>query len=146
MEIKNNPPIVVLDTNVFLVSLAPQSEYAVIFDSLVEGHFKMVVSTEIIAEYEEIIGLRYDQATVNDIFELFLNLPNVIQKEHSYRFLLIEFDEDDDKFADIAVASNADMIVTDDKHYNVLKRVAFPKIQVVKANEFAEYCKSLSVI
>jgi uncharacterized protein len=146
MEIKNNPPIVVLDTNVFLVSLAPQSHYSVIFDSLVEGHFKMVVSTEILAEYEEIIGRRYDQATVNDIFELFLNLPNIIQKEHSYRFLLIESDVDDDKFADIAVASNADMIVTDDKHYNVLKRTAFPKIQVIKAKEFVDYCKKIKTI
>ncbi len=132
-----------LDTNVFLVSLAPQSDYAIIFDSLIEGHFKMVVSTEIIAEYEEIIGRRYDQTTVNDVFELFLNLPNIIQKEHSYRFLLIKSDADDDKFADIAIASNADMIVTDDKHYNILKETNFPKIQVVKAKEFVEYCKSI---
>jgi uncharacterized protein len=146
MDIKNNPPVVVIDTNVFLVSLAPQSEYAIIFDSLVEGHFKMVVSTEIIAEYEEIVGQRYDQATVNDVFELFLNLPNIIQKEHSYRFQLIKSDVDDDKFADIAVASNADMIVTDDKHYNILKKTNFPKIQVVKAKEFVEYCRSQTVV
>jgi uncharacterized protein len=143
MEIKNNPPIVVLDTNVFLVSLAPQSPYAIIFDCLVEGYFKMVVSTEIISEYEEIIGQRYDKQTVNDIFELFLNLPNIIQQNHSFRFLLIKSDEDDDKFADIAVASNADVIVTDDKHYNILKKTEFPKIQVIKANEFIEFCKSL---
>jgi uncharacterized protein len=146
MEIRNNPPIVVLDTNVFLVSLAPQSDYAIIFDSLIEGHFKMVVSTEIIAEYEEIIGRRYDQTTVNDVFELFLNLPNIIQKEHSYRFLLIKSDADDDKFADIAIASNADMIVTDDKHYNVLKETNFPKIQVIKAKEFVEYCKKIKAV
>ena len=75
MKKNNELPIVVLDTNVFLVSLAPQSEYAPIFDALIEGHFDLVVSTEILEEYEEVIGQRYDVQTVNDIFELFLNYP-----------------------------------------------------------------------
>jgi uncharacterized protein len=140
MEKLNKPPVVVLDTNVFLVSLALQSDYAPIFDSLVEGHFDMVVSTEILAEYEEIIGQRYDKQTVNDIFELFLNLPNIIKKEHSYRFLLIEADADDDKFSDIAIASNADLLVTDDKHFNILKKIGFPKVPTIKAKEFVEFC------
>ena len=46
-----------------------------IFDALIEGHFDLVVSTEILEEYEEVIGQRYDLQTVNDIFELFLNYP-----------------------------------------------------------------------
>ena len=45
----------------FLVSLAPQSEYAPIFDTLIEGHYHFVVSTEILEEYEEVIGERYDE-------------------------------------------------------------------------------------
>jgi uncharacterized protein len=143
MEIWNNPPIVVLDTNVLLVALAPQSQYAVIFDSLIDGHFKLAVSTEIIAEYEEIIGRRYDQVTTNDVFELFLNLPNVIYQTHSFRFQLIQADADDNKFVDIAIAAQADIIVTDDKHYNILKRIPFPKMQVIKATAFVDYCKTL---
>lgn len=52
----NNKPIVVLDTNVFLVSLAPQSPYAIIFDALIDGLFTLAISTEILAEYEEKIA------------------------------------------------------------------------------------------
>jgi uncharacterized protein len=94
---KNNSeiPIVVLDTNVFLVSLAPQSEYAIIFDALLEGKIQLVVSTEILNEYEEIIGKRYDLQTVKDIFELFLSLPNIIRQEVYYRWNIIEIDKDD---------------------------------------------------
>ncbi len=47
-----------LDTNVFLVSLSPYSEYAPIFDALIDGKFIMVISNEILSEYEEIIQKR----------------------------------------------------------------------------------------
>lgn len=56
MKKNNSKPIVVLDTNVFLVSLAPQSPYAIIFDALIDGLFTLAISTEILAEYEEKIA------------------------------------------------------------------------------------------
>ena len=43
MKKNNKIPVVVLDTNVFLVSLAPQSEYSIIFDALIEERFQLVV-------------------------------------------------------------------------------------------------------
>lgn len=54
----------VLDTNVLLVSLSPHSTFAPIFDALLTGHFTFLVSNEVITEYEEIIGQRYDRETV----------------------------------------------------------------------------------
>jgi PIN domain len=90
MEKLNKPPVVVLDTNVFLVSLAPQSDYAPIFDSLVEGHFDMVVSTEILAEYEEIIGQRYDKQTVNDILSYSSTYPTSSKKNIVTAFYLLK--------------------------------------------------------
>ena len=38
----------------------------------------------------------------------------------------------------IAFAANATFIVSDDKHYDVLKEVKFPKIVVLKLREFLE--------
>lgn len=139
MKKNNKIPVVVLDTNVFLVSLAPQSEYSIIFDALIEERFQLVVSTEIINEYEEIIGKRYDDQTVKDIFELFLSLPNIIRQEVYFKWNIINVDKDDNKFIDIAIASNADYLVTNDKHFNILEQIEFPKLHRVKAEEFINF-------
>lgn len=51
---------------------------------------------------------------------------------------LIPNDPDDNKFVDTAFACNAHFIVTNDRHFNVLKNIEFPKITVIKVEEFVE--------
>lgn len=46
-----------LDTNIFLVSLAPHSKYAWIYTALVDEKYELVVSNEILTEYQEQIVL-----------------------------------------------------------------------------------------
>ena len=43
---------------------------------------------------------------------------------------------DDNKFADLAISGNVDYLVTNDKHFNVLKSLNFPTVQVVDLEEF----------
>ena len=43
---------------------------------------------------------------------------------------------DDNKFADCAIAANADYLITNDKGFNILKQIEFPKISVVTIQEF----------
>ena len=45
-------------------------------------------------------------------------------------------DHDDDKFVDCAFAANATYIVSEDTHFDVLQTIPFPRILVVKINEF----------
>lgn len=54
--------------------------------------------------------------------------------------------QDDEKFADCAVASNVDYLVTNDKHFEVLKRIDFPIIQVVNDKEFEVICKRRGIL
>ena len=49
---------VILATNVLLVSILRLSHNRHIFDSLLQGKFKMAVSESILQEYEEIIALK----------------------------------------------------------------------------------------
>jgi predicted nucleic acid-binding protein len=49
---------------------------------------------------------------------------------------LIVADADDNKFADCALNAGADLIVTNDRHFNVLKSIAFPPIKVVDIETF----------
>ncbi len=52
--------------------------------------------------------------------------------------ILLENDPDDNKFVDCAIAGAADFIVTDDKDFNVLKNISFPKVAVLSSDEFLE--------
>jgi predicted nucleic acid-binding protein len=49
---------------------------------------------------------------------------------------LIEADADDNKFVDCAVAADAEYIVSNDAHFNVLKQIDWPKLTVISIKEF----------
>ena len=68
-----------------------------------------------------------------------ISRPNVIRKDPHYTFALIEADKDDNKFVDCAIAANAKCIVTEDKHFRVLKNIPFPKVEVLGREEFSLY-------
>ncbi|MBC8180569.1 PIN domain-containing protein [candidate division KSB1 bacterium] len=50
-------------------------------------------------------------------------------------------DEDDNKFVDCAISSNADFIVTNDRHFNILKNIEFPKVNVINVDDFLNKLK-----
>jgi len=51
-------------------------------------------------------------------------------------FHLIEADPDDNKFVDCAICGNAELIVTNDVHFNILKNIDFPIVDVKSIQEF----------
>jgi len=53
-----------------------------------------------------------------------------------FHFELIVQDPDDNKFVDCAIVASADYIVSEDNHFNVLKDVAFPKVNVITLDQF----------
>jgi putative PIN family toxin of toxin-antitoxin system len=132
----------VLDTNVFLVSLAPQYKYHWIYECVVQNRFDLCMSTEILLEYEETVQERYGLTATDAKLSYLLLLPNVQLIEPSYRWNLIEQDKDDNKFVDCFVAANADYIVGNGRHFNGLNNIGFPPIRVLKYEEFETICKS----
>ncbi len=69
------------------------------------------------------------------------NLPNVFFVDPKFQWKLIELDPDDNKFVDCAVASSVDYIISNDRHFDILKEIPFPKVTVLKAEEFIELIK-----
>ncbi|MCB9038090.1 MAG: putative toxin-antitoxin system toxin component, PIN family [Lewinellaceae bacterium] len=129
---------VVLDTNVLLIALPLSSPYRHIYDSLLQEKYTLVVTTEILNEYEEILSKQITPTIAENVIRLLLSLPNIEKKEVYYRWGLIDADSDDNKFVDCAIAANARFVVTEDKHFNVLKGVNFPKVNVINSDEFQE--------
>ena len=46
-------------------------------------------------------------------------------------------DKDDNKFVDCAIAANA-ILVTEDAHFNVLREVRFPQVELLNLQDFQE--------
>ena len=87
-------------------------------------------------EYEEILTRIYHAEVAELVTSSLSLLPNTKQIEIHFDLRLIVHDADDDKFVNCAFASNAHFIVSDDRHFNILKNIDFPKIGVLQYDEF----------
>ncbi len=127
---------VVIDTNVLLSAIYPGSKNYWIRVALQKQKITLCVTTDILDEYEEIISRFYDDT----IAKLFLSaielLPNIQFVNKYYFWQLIPKDQDDEKYVDCAIAAGADYLVTNDRHFDHLKKLDFPKVNVVNENEF----------
>ena len=82
--------------------------------------------------------------TVAELFISGLLLKkNVAFTNVFFNWRLIYPDMDDNKFVDCAIAANADYLVTNDRDFSVLKKVEFPKIILIKIDEFIKVLESL---
>jgi len=126
----------VVNTNVRLVSISPKSKYHWIYQSLISKRYDLLVTTDILLEYQEIVSKKYNKRAAKLLLETLDSLPNVRQKICHYHWYLIEQDPDDNKFVDCAISGNADHLITEDKDFNILKSIDFPKISVLTILDF----------
>ena len=137
---------ILLDTNIFLVSLASHSKYAWIYNALIDEKYELVVSNEILTEYQEQIAIRYGIERTDASLDYLLLLPNVVLKNPAYLWQLVENDKDDNKFVDCYIASQADFIISNDRHIHQIKNNEFPPVAVLKYEEFeARYSTAFSI-
>jgi len=127
---------IVLDTNCLLVCIANSSKFHSVWTAFLNEEFRLCVSNEIMTEYEEILARKTSPAFAEMIIHIILNSENVVFVNPSYRFGLIIADPDDNKFVDCAIIANADYIVSQDKHFNVLKTIHFPRVNVIRIEKF----------
>ena len=102
----------------------------------------MCVTTDILDEYQEILSRHTSPIVGRMVVEAILRANNVVRVDAQFRFGLIESDPDDNKFVDCAVVANAEYIVTDDAHFDVLKDIPFPRVLVMTAEAFLEELES----
>jgi putative PIN family toxin of toxin-antitoxin system len=127
---------IVLDTNCLLQSLPSKSPYHKIWTDILGGRISLCVNTEILDEYEEILSQKINSEVATNVVEAIARLHTTTYQEIYVHFGLIHDDEDDNKFADCAVASGAEFIVTNDKPYNILTKTPWPNIKVINIREF----------
>ncbi len=128
---------VVLDTNCLIQILPTRSLFHRIWTDFLEGKYRLCVSNEILAEYEEILGFHASPEVAHNVVEAIARHPKTLYRESYYHFhLLSDIDKDDDKFVDCAITTGADYIVTEDSHFDRLKQIPFPQLNVLTLDEF----------
>ncbi len=131
--------IVCIDTNSLMSMLSLSHPNRQILHEWVSGRFHWAVSDEVMTEYEEMLLPRIGEAR----WKSFLNVldmisatqRNLIRTDPSFRFEVITSDLDDNKFCDCAIVANADYVITEDKHFQVLTGSGY-KPQPIKPDAF----------
>jgi len=135
--------IVVIDTNVALTLFRRSHPNRPILDAWVEGRLHWAISTEILLEYEEVSTRMKGQAYAALIFRTLATVDlwkkNLRHIAPSFRFHLITHDPDDNKFADCAIAAEADFIITEDRHFQSLTGSGYKPQPVTPAEFIAAY-------
>ena len=127
---------IVLDTNCLLQALPSRSPYHKIWTEILAGRISLCVNTDILNEYEEILAAKTNSEIAHNVVEAIARLNTTEFQEVYIHFGLIEADPDDNKFVDCAVAADAEYIVTNDSHFNILKHTDWPKLTVIAIKEF----------
>lgn len=132
---------IVIDTNIFIAIIGRKSPFRWIFDCIINGKIRLCISNEIVFEYREILTRKTNEEIAENVIEFLSISPFVEKTEIYFNFQLIAEDEDDNKFVDCAISANAECLVSNDKHFRILNTIDFPKITILKLQEFEEKYK-----
>jgi uncharacterized protein len=127
---------IIIDTNCLIASIPSKNPEYWLYLAFRNKDFDWCISNEIVLEYEEILSSFYSRQTADLVLNILLTASNVVRSEPFIRWNLITGDPEDNKFADLAISSNAHYLVTNDHHYDVLKETPFPSVNVVSLIEF----------
>lgn len=115
---------VCVDTNVLVQIFGRSRPFGRIPDALQQGRLELAVSNEILFEYEETLTQLSGQARWQMVWRFLEGVSrlhnNVLYVEPHFRFQLVATDPDDNKFVDCAIAVEAEFILTNDRHFDVL--------------------------
>jgi putative PIN family toxin of toxin-antitoxin system len=128
---------VVMDTNVFVSGVFFSGPPYQILNAWQSGEFELVVSQEILDEYQrvgEVLAEEYPKVDLNPFLTFVLENAKVY-KSVELKEPVCE-DPDDDKFFACALASGSRIIISGDKH--LLKVTGYQGIEVLKPREFVD--------
>ena len=127
---------IVLDTNCLLISLSRRGHYYAVWKDFFAEKYVLCYTNEILTEYEEILTLKMSREIAQNIIKAIITRKNTLRLDAHFRFNLIQADVDDNKFVDWAIAANASYIVSQDHHFDILKTIEFPKVELIDIDTF----------
>jgi len=128
---------IVLDSNVFISGVFFSGPPYEILKAWIDKRIQIVISSEILQEYkrvgEELLH-RYSEIEITPILKSFSKNAKSISGPRLPHPVCV--DPDDDKFLECAVAGNAELIISGDRH--LLDIFEFQGIKIVKPRKFVD--------
>jgi len=128
---------IVLDTNVFISGIFFSGPPAQILKTWKEQKIQIVLSKEILDEYQRVAGelsAKFPSVDIEPIIELLTIYGEVV--ETAGISVTVCEDPDDNMFLECAIASNSKIIISGDNH--LLKISGYQGIDVLKPREFID--------
>ena len=128
---------VILDTNVFISGVFFGGPPSRILEGWRDGRLRLVLSPEILDEYQRVadeLHTQFPDIDLSGLFELLIVAAEMHHAEPLSEGVCI--DPDDDKFLACALASSARLIVSGDKH--LLQVAGYQEIEILKPRAFME--------
>lgn len=136
--------IVVVDTNAVLGAFTQGHPHRPLLDAWLDGRLTWAVSTPILLEYEEILARcsgRERAIKALNLIEVMADTGLCRRTTPPFRWRLIVADPDDDKFADCAIAAEAEWIITEDAHFDALKNSGHQPQPITPAEFIARFLR-----
>jgi putative PIN family toxin of toxin-antitoxin system len=132
---------IVLDTNVLISGIFFKGPPYQILDAWRNGRLTLIVSPEILLEYQRVANIlkhKYSKIDIHPILELIMRNAKFITSNKIDE--QVTDDPDDEKFIECAITGNVSIIISGDNH--LLKVSGYAGIQVLKPKDFVvEYLK-----
>jgi len=131
---------IVFDTNVLIsATLWDNSVCHKLLIKLIEMDKEIIISFDILNEYKKVLirDFKYNLNEINDIFAGLSEAFKII--EPNIKIDVVKDDIDDNKILECAISSNAEFILTYDRHLLNIKK--YKSIRIVKPEEFLKLFK-----
>ncbi|MDE1765066.1 MAG: putative toxin-antitoxin system toxin component, PIN family [Thaumarchaeota archaeon] len=129
---------IVLDTNVLVSALIRNGKPRKLFQTGIDGKYKILISKETLDELSEVIQRPKFKMTGEDIIRIVSALMETCENVRvASNFEVISNDPDDNIIINTAHDGNVDYIVSGDKDIQDLKN--FKKIKIVSVDEMLKF-------
>src|SRR3989344_2442125 len=131
---------IVFDTNVLIsATLWDNSVCHKLLIKLIEMDKEIIISFDILNEYKKVLirDFKYNLNEINDIFAGLSEAFKIIGP--NIKIDVVKDDIDDNKILECAISSNAEFILTYDRHLLNIKK--YKSIRIVKPEEFLKLFK-----
>jgi putative PIN family toxin of toxin-antitoxin system len=129
------PLQVVLDTNIYIAAFHwPRGTHFPIWRAARDEQFTLLISPALVEEVVRVLrtDFQWQDERIQPLLRLLAHVAVIIQP--ATRVRAVKADPDDDRVLECAVAGNADILVSNDKHLSELK--VFRGIPIVTGKQF----------
>jgi uncharacterized protein len=127
---------IVLDTNCLLQIIGKKSLYRKLLDTIIDGKINLLLSNDVLLEYEEILTTKISNNFSYLFLTALLEYKTVRKIDIYFQWNLISIDPDDNKFIDLGLNGNADFLITNDSHFNIIKNIQFPTLKIISLKDY----------